>query len=190
MSTHMGQERGVAADPTQANEKLQGGPQVITPSVAADQSVPSALHLGTGNIISILAQKRQTRFIFFSLYFKSAQLSRPEYLCGHEHEVVQDHRGSLKRAPAHASEQVRWRHVGRVALPVVHRAVGTREGGQQTSIHQLDVTEPGKQVGQHDLTSVRMSGGEPLTDLWRKSKFIAHFSLTPKCSLYLLRFHT
>lgn len=52
----MWQEKGVTADATQADEKLQGRTQVISPFLIRDQGVPGVRHLWAWHIITVLTR--------------------------------------------------------------------------------------------------------------------------------------
>lgn len=89
----------------------------------------------------------------------------PQYLGRHVHEVVQDQRRSFRGAPAVPFQPVRSGHVSFLVLAVVLWAAGARAREQEPAVHQLHVVQPGQQVGEHDLTAIRVRGGEPLAHL-------------------------
>lgn len=88
-----------------------------------------------------------------------------QYLGCHVHEVIQDQRRSFWGAPAIAFQPVRSGRISFLVLAAVLWAAGARAREQERAVHQLHVVQPGQQVGEHDLTAVRVRGGEPLAHL-------------------------
>lgn len=87
------------------------------------------------------------------------------YLGRHVHEVVQDEGRGFRGAPAGPSEPPSGSHVPFPVLAVTLRAAGARAREQKPAVHQLDVVQPGQQVGEHDLSPAGVRRGEPLADL-------------------------
>lgn len=85
------------------------------------------------------------------------------HLSGHEHEVVEHQRGRLQRAPAAPSQT--WGQTLSLTARFFLWCAGAGGRGEEPRVHQLDVTEPGQQVGQHDLPAVGVSGWETLAHL-------------------------
>ena len=92
------------------------------------------------------------------------------YLGCHVHEVVQHQGRCLWGAPATAFQPLRSRHVSLAVLGIVLGAAGAGPREEQPAVHQLDVVQPGQQVGEHDLTPVGMRCGEALADLCREGQ--------------------
>ena len=90
------------------------------------------------------------------------------YLGSHVHEVVQHQGRRLRGAPATAFQPLRSCHLSLAVLGIVLGAAGAGPREEQPAVHQLDVVQPGQQVGEHDLTPVGMRGGEALADLCRE----------------------
>lgn len=60
--TYIGQQCGVTADSTQADEELQGDSQVVAPPLVGHQSVPSVFNLRAWNLVSILKIERSKKY--------------------------------------------------------------------------------------------------------------------------------
>lgn len=52
--TYKWQQCRITADSAQADEELQGDPQVVAPPLVGHQSVPGILNLWAGNLVSVL----------------------------------------------------------------------------------------------------------------------------------------
>lgn len=91
------------------------------------------------------------------------------YLGRHVHEVIQHEGCRLRGPPATALQPVRGCRFSVPVLDVVLRAAGARPWEEQPAVHQLDVVQPGQQVGEHDLAPIGVRRGKPLAHLWGKA---------------------
>lgn len=57
--THVGQEECVTANPTQADQELQGDPQVVAPFLIVGECIPSVLHFRPRHLIPILQRTKE-----------------------------------------------------------------------------------------------------------------------------------
>lgn len=92
------------------------------------------------------------------------------YLGRHVHEVIEDQGRSFWGAPATPSQPVGGGHFSFPVLAVVFRAAGAGAREEQPAVQQLDVVQPGQQVGEHDLTPIGVRRGEPLAHLYREGQ--------------------
>lgn len=87
------------------------------------------------------------------------------YLGRHVHEVIEDQGRSFRGAPAIPSQALGGGGFSCPVLAVVLWAAGAGTWDEEPAVQQLDVVQPGQQVGEHDLTPVGVCRGEPLAHL-------------------------
>lgn len=64
--TYIGQQCGVTADTTQADQELQSNSQIVAPPLVGHQSIPSIFNLRSWNLVSILQIERFVKNMMYT----------------------------------------------------------------------------------------------------------------------------